>query len=372
MSHWWFCCPRGGCELFEDDYERTRGTDIGNNYTEVVGDWSLVADPVQPLDTCLKEAGTVNAVVVLDSPQATEEEMAIAVKVYWAGVPRIIVNYLNSTNYHYVQIEPLTDTTARWKFFKVTAGVHSLLSWIESETTCTLNGWCIVYVAFGSKNGVDTRVTFSVGSTEGRCQVYGYFICTTYHLLGKKMGFGNGSTTPVYFDDLTFMEFAQPVITGDKCSPCDCECCDDVECEERHCIPWTLTATWKKVGGNGEPGCNDNDGLEVGLTQTGEQEGPSGETQRCNWWQGEDGTDFCGLWSTQLHLARDAVGLDGGPPERLQEFHLYDELGQWFEGVEAPLKEEESTCDPLKLVFGPVSYRYDPYACCEWEITITE
>lgn len=364
--YWWDGCRMtAACLRFTDDYEREA---IGTDWIVVSGDWSLVDVGGNKV---LKEDGTAGA-VIHPIISATDDDMAVGpwdpgetefgLSVYWAGTPRIIVNY-NPDTIITSWVDIHTGEVTTYKFYQ--NGV--LLGEKSRVTTGWSDTWVEVRVSFGKRVDTDHLLTFSIWPTapDGLeyCQTEGYYVCASYAAGQRYCALGNGGSDPVYFDGFSFGDYDIP---ERLCQACDCNC-------EWHCVPWTVVATFEKIS-NDNPDCDENDGLEVELTQSGEDTSGWLIDPECKcWWEHPDVIGFCEI---EEHAAYDLKISLRRSENALTDFSLGMVLNEGLatERIEdIPLIVEESSCNPLKLVFGPLELvGFELPDCCTWNITITK
>jgi len=372
------CCSQSGCEVFYDDFERD---ELGDNWTVVSGGWSIVDDdPPSDHGRVLKESGTLDA-ILRPRYSPSEEDVVVGygrgeiigsdygMWILWTGVPRIIVNYDRALG-TYCHIDIHTGETTVFRMYQSGwfAGEHAI-------NTAGMSGqWVLVRVAFGKKVDLDHKVTFSIGlcsadqQLAALCQVAGYWTCLTYDPGARYCALGNGGTDPVYFSEFAFANFHTPALL---CGPCDCNC-------ENHCVSFALTATFVKVS-DSNPDCDDYDGASQELIQVGHDDSPetpcpNGASCRC-WWRESTPflIEFCGQAEYDIFeialVRKNNTSLDGAD---LSDFAL-EIVSSHMGHMELPLIEIESTCKPLKLVFGPWTPEFFPVpSCCSWNVEITE
>jgi hypothetical protein len=101
MSHMRFggvCCC---CRVLNDDFDRDNSTDLGNNWTEASGDWSILSNG-------LKNAASSGGIALCDSPHPMGECEVVA-RVTWTGGSLaaeggLVTNYVDANNYSYAVI----------------------------------------------------------------------------------------------------------------------------------------------------------------------------------------------------------------------------------------------------------------------------
>lgn len=381
---WWDCChePPADCERFYDDFEREA---IGDDWVVDDGNWSLHDDGA-PHGKVLTESGTSGA-LIYPTTQTEDDDQVVGyaanvvdtpfgdygIWVKWTGIPRIIVN-LNITgetfSFSHVDIHT-GDVTSTFKMYQD----GEFISEHAIDTPGMADTWVLLRVAFGRNVDSDHKTTLSIGLVGGgpqdlaaECQQAGYYVCLNYDAGARYCGLGNGGDSPVYFSDFSLANY--DILGTTLCGPCDCNC-------ENHCVPWDVVATFTKVS-NSNPNCEEYDGTVVELPQVGhdntpETPCPDGEECHCWWHKGDLSIKFCGEDDYEIisvTLARAVSGSLSGASKT--DFGL-SITGTHLGVIDFPLIEEESTCKPLKLVFGPVVLEFGVSPpCCGWTITITE
>lgn len=183
------CCG-GSCSIFADTFDRADADSLGANWTEAAGDFDIVSNQLKTT--------TANSRAMCNTAHPDSLTTAyVAVTMVSCGnvsFPKIIVNYVDASNYHAVVVG-CTTTGAVLTFIKRTAG-----------TDATLKS-----VIIGSGNWT-SNVAIKVCMTPGSliCEVSGPSseiggVATIPHAGGYQVGLAvEGVVTSVIFDDFSF------------------------------------------------------------------------------------------------------------------------------------------------------------------------
>lgn len=119
------CCGPAGCDIFDDEFTRTDSTPGA--------DWTVVwGGGFAPDGSKLVVLG--DGLLIADDAHPDSESYQHVIVRFYAGTNRdkcrIVLDYSDSDNYHYVEIE--CRGVAQLRFYKVTAGVASQIG--DTET----------------------------------------------------------------------------------------------------------------------------------------------------------------------------------------------------------------------------------------------
>ena len=204
-----YCCaPVASCNIFDDDFNRSDSGNLGSDWSEVSGGWNI--------DTCRLECDSDGICICQTAHPDSEARQIVEVDIYGdteADSFQIILDYVDSDNYHYAQWEIVTNEL---KFYKRTGGVSSQLGATETVALAE-STWHSLKACFSG-------TTISASANDGT--VYGR--STTEHG-GYKAGVGGvmGDVDPVYFDDFDYDKYWSA--TNTKCATCSgsLSCCTD-------------------------------------------------------------------------------------------------------------------------------------------------
>lgn len=227
MGNWanW-CCVSGPCIIVTDDFERADDTDLGADWDERSGDWSIDTNR-------LKEAGTSGAMVICTTPNPLGERSYVQIYVYPNGGEkyRIILNYLNDGSYQYVEVEcgasdivltaggqtrtyagasPAWDGTVE---YVMSGGITDGHLWVAFAGNIPLQTYCVW----------DANISLTAG--------------------GNKVGIGNGGTVELFVDIFVFWKHGQDQ-PGCPDPGCWCEYVDGTGQTVRYYIAWKIRLDW--------------------------------------------------------------------------------------------------------------------------------
>jgi hypothetical protein len=210
------CC---GCILyFSDTFNRANSGDIGQNWEEVVGEWSISGNR-------LVESGNPGAVAIVTGVQSITSSHFAECDVIQNSSGEahdVIVNYVDEDNYCWASLlrEPYTTPIP---------GYHELSLHQKSSTGGANALFVTVSGVFDTEVDLyDLEVVFNSGifcarSDDGLNRLEAQ---TNKHIIntnGKMVGLGNSSqvTTPIQFDSFVFSD---EFLRHSECPQCGCIC----------------------------------------------------------------------------------------------------------------------------------------------------
>jgi len=232
------CCCKG-CEVLVDLFNRANSSNIGNQWVEHSGGWSIASNE-------LAEDGTTGLVYTVKHISENRRRVFVTCKDAQNGKAYRLAPAVTSAGTKYIYVE-----------LAVAAGNGTLTLGIS-----TFSG--------GSWNDAAALDTFSLGPVDigqdytlvacltengiygGLLEISGpVWDCTTIN--GPRAGIANAGGA-AEFDDFHWYRHAEDILpdVDGNCIRCDCEC-------EGHCIPKTLTLTLHST-------CPHRDGLTATLT----------------------------------------------------------------------------------------------------------
>lgn len=114
------CAEEVECVLLSDDFERADSSDIGSNWTETAGSWSIASGNLAT------SSGTAFAKALATLPANNGVHIAVTVSGSSSGDrARVIVNYADSSNFTYAEIKFGTGSYIR--LCERVAGTNSVL-----------------------------------------------------------------------------------------------------------------------------------------------------------------------------------------------------------------------------------------------------
>ena len=262
------CCERPNCTVFEDDFGDDEGAGPNSDWTSCAGTWTYTHEEIDLTDyEYIKEAGTSGAAILTVAETHDREQYVGCYLVNFdtGDIARLIVNAVDCSNYHFVEVEQgAADTTIR--IYKREGGSNTLLG---QDTQSHLEAITDFQVCSS-----DESITFSAVTDEGMTGLK-FWVCNPVLFpTGKKAGLGNGGSQDLCFDGFymenyhgddgayTYTPGVSPIglayLANPQCCYQQCFCVDGAT---PYCIPWELTVTFFN-----EENCAALDGIEVDLT----------------------------------------------------------------------------------------------------------
>lgn len=198
-------CPCCGCEYHFDDFNRSSSTDVGGDYTETSGDWSIVDFGGGEGSLLIQNS---NAVLTIDKGALNDGVAGFVHFAFHAGDEvRFLLNYTDSDNYHFVQLEigtgGISSFTAELSIWERSSGTNNLL--MMRKTIAPAQKFGVLYVYWGTHpDGYTYIAAYSPSSningySSDECYVEVRGITFTSN--DKALATG-ALTSAVYFDSL--------------------------------------------------------------------------------------------------------------------------------------------------------------------------
>lgn len=231
------CC--GDCTQFSDNFNRANSSDIGSDWSEESGNWSissnkLVAAAAGAIATT-QVSLTLPYVIFVTARATSASDEA---KVIW--------NYVDTDNYTYLHVT--FDSSSRWRIFKRVAGVETSLDFVNvSDANVDTDLFIAVCVKSSS-----TIVAFSLSSSESS---YETILATGRDTAQTECGLGvTTQAGSITFDDFRVDHHGA---TQSGCFICDFPC--------DHCIDGIAPVEWQVVitGMAGPNDCANFDGTWI-------------------------------------------------------------------------------------------------------------
>jgi hypothetical protein len=222
------CCKRRptGCVILDDTFDRSDSTDLGSDWDEKSGNWSIDSN-------ALKEAGTPGSQVVTTkrNPYSSRGVVTVNIMPVDGSIYRIYLNCTSAGSGKLLEIE-------------ATTGSVTLRAGSEERTYTTGGGWDInlrplIVTAFYDYNPTSPYDGF----------LYLALAHSTFHACvwdndagapisgGRYAALGNGGSTEVQFDDFWY---AAHYRDNPECPDIGCWCDPAGEGTRRHYLPWRL------------------------------------------------------------------------------------------------------------------------------------
>jgi len=198
------CCM--GCVYFRDYFDRADSTDLGSDWSEDAGSWSISSQELL--------GSSANGVCACqESHPDGDDEFVVSAKVTLqasSSVARIIVDYTDTSNYTFAEYS-VSGGTATLALYVRSGGSNSL----QDSTTFTWAWSTSIWLMLCVRGDVVKVSTSATGSSwAGRIAE---FITTT----GSSAGCGTGSTGNVKFDSFQLSQHGDVV---EDCEACAGEC----------------------------------------------------------------------------------------------------------------------------------------------------
>lgn len=330
------CCP-GECYVFYDQFNRSDSTDLGADWTEVVGYWSIVAKR-------LVEVGTADAkaITTAEVPADSAGEMDAFVQVYnysVGDVYRLYVAWDSTSEYYMLQVTYLGGD----EWYIELCHNTSVLATATQQATVFGVPPTTNYVVLQACIDSDGNFQGGVISTLDEMA----WITDSGTPFGRKAGVGHDNTGGAVFDEFYFTELRTDDIV---CSACWCHCNGNVP--SKRLLATVYNATDRAA-------CLD--GLQCYLDYDWNGGVP--------FWSGTIHRTGGGDCDIEFKVLCDAT-IDLDCPGR--EWTLENLLGSCCTNLAGggefgctPITPDcdTSTCWPLNLVFGPFEMRDDDLIC---------
>lgn len=200
------CCRQ--CEYFSDDFGRSNNDNLGDDWSEVAGAWSILSNQLV--------TSSSNALCVCQQPEP-DGDVALVVEVSVTlktnnDQTRVIVGYQDTTNYYYVQLQ--SGVTNGVKIFRRVAGIDTQIS------TNRIRG-------INNNTPYLVRVCATTSAVAAYVDSYpyaGYSESVPVGLAG--IGTGSIGAPGVVFDDFTLSRH-RSIMDGCPWCPSTCVFCSD-------------------------------------------------------------------------------------------------------------------------------------------------
>jgi len=347
------CCIQGGCEIGEDFFNRTSSTNIGSDWTELSGDWEIVAvgtTPPQGELHCVDDGIALWVKKHISSKQYPSFVVSVELPNVVVGcVYGIIVNSnLTGTDYYWAKYTPATPSAGNVNGTLVLGKGANTIKTLNLGTITAAQAatdklkMCIGEHPHGSGNGIlsaglDAYDQAVWDSDVSVINYYGY--CGLY-------GEPADENTPAEFDNF----YAEEGWWSDQdCPTCLCRCYDSLT--DHRVLPMVLKLIWNVEGDNATLiGCYDL--VEVTLNWD-----DASET-----WKGELDPNPCAASCSGSGFTGDTIPFQlECDNETLTGHNLIIGLQPIGTDVEM-FATSASTCLPLSLVF---SFRNGANVACE-------
>jgi len=333
------CCCDRPCIIVEDDFNRVNNTDLGPKWVEVSGDSEIVSNTLLQIPG----PGLVRTVASHPVNHVSGLVYGTAKNLQNGKRYRLIINYVDSSNYVYAEIYCTSSEVATVGIYNMAGGSPTTLA--EVTNVGYLAGDEAYMLLCRSNDAVflDTvlaTVIWSCLNDNG----------------GRKAGLANGGSTALEWDDFQFTEHK---ITNADCPECYCDC-------DGNCIPKTLTLT---VLASGLCACNDGAYTTISYTTP---------IENCTWF----GTlDLDDMWSCEGSIGTwEFTFLRVNGPSGQRFYLCMLPLGIGLCGDPGPCAvggngggsfDYSHTCSPLSVLFGPFSCDTQGGICTYWiQITL--
>lgn len=189
------CCPCEDCRLLRDDFNRAAGTDLGANWTETAGQWTLESPSRLATDD--------TSAIVLSTTSSSAVGIAVTAKGASGDKIRLIAGYQNSSNYFYAEF---TWGTGVIKLYKRASGSDTLLQ--TGTGTLAANEYARIFFCLDGAGEMKARTTAGAGV---------YVTASSTAPTGSQYGIGTGDTNS---GDVQFALFDSYVIST-ACEACE-------------------------------------------------------------------------------------------------------------------------------------------------------
>lgn len=319
------CCD---CEEYEDNFNRADNDDLGDDWTEVSGDWSIASSE-------LSEAGA-SAIAIYDKAMPTQWMKAriTIVDEQCGDVYKLYVSWKDANNHVYGMYELLCTTSYPAPGYNYRISLHSVSGGVDTEIDSLeeyFQEWPKDHRQFSVCNS--TKIAMVSLDDSSLCTIYADGIDVGSE--AKYSGVGHENTHTSTFDDWYVGEVSYTKKDKDgnllcPCSGANCICDEYVLGHELHGVY------------EGEGDCDNLDGISFTMSRV-----------RC----GADAA--AGMFratqvGTCLEGTRYEIYCASGSPVEDWELHISegDSIhGCGYVGDAYLSPEPGSTCDPLYLVY---------------------
>ena len=194
------CCPCDACRLLRDDFNRTAGTDLGANWTETAGQWTLESPSRLATDD--------TSAIVLSTTSSSAVGIAVTAKGASGDKIRLIAGYQNASNYFYAEFTWGSGTIS---IYERSGGSDTLLQTGTEFGTLTANEYARIYFCSDGSGTFVARTTSGGGLNVG---------ASGSTPTGSQYGLGTGTTNG---GSVEFSRFESYVISA-ACEDCN-RCC---------------------------------------------------------------------------------------------------------------------------------------------------
>ena len=329
-------CSKGDCFIHRQDFKQLEISASVTGFTEISGTWAIVEDPDNVEETILEEIGTSGAQLISNTPipdGSPDDVNMIATANFRCATgikPRVFVNWLNSTNYFYVEYD--YDAEVMTIYDKSDTPLANVS--VPAPDAGEEASFKVCITRFGTITAdFDNAVTYA---------------CASPIAGGKYAGIGNGSAVTTYWTRFTL---ERHYWSDPTCEFCICTCAGS-------CVEKELLATFVMPAASQ---CDSLDGVTFNLDlatfdpNTGEM----------TWeWDGAPAFWECGVcradWVLICEWDPESPASFGNWRILSDTLDLCSPTGPFYVDTEA------STCDPLYLVFRGQDWgeEGEPYTCC--------
>lgn len=122
------CCPCEDCRVFRDPFNRAPGTDMGSNWSEVAGDWTLTA-----YGTARIESANAQLISTSAASQVGVKLMSMVRADASGDIVRLILSYVDADNYLFAEWK--CGSNGYLRIYERDTGTDTLLDEVDAATS---------------------------------------------------------------------------------------------------------------------------------------------------------------------------------------------------------------------------------------------
>lgn len=363
-KHMKCCCP--DCELTTDDFNRANENPVTGNWSEISGDWGIVSNQLVnvtpgPLIT-----------TVQPQPSGRPTNGTYSTKIFFkcvninpGAVYEIICGYTDANNYDFIRLTARAHPSDNFdvEFVRYATGETVLMDVsthpgglpMEYSDPTGTNGYFEGKICYSLNDWTLDATTGASESGGPGIDVHGSETEWTYTGSGGQAtlpsGLGNAGFRDGDFDDFAFHMHWESLA---KCDYCSCLCKSTEDINEYAQLPEELLVSF--IPNNSTTEDYGADFNTAALLVTQDDGSGNLSPRKFQWKNGSDGTGtptgLSGRFTCEDNTTGAKLGL--AVPTACGTFYYGDNTPA-SGYIYADIDWSQSTCDPLYLVFGPLS-----------------
>ena len=211
-------CPCCGCDYHFDDFNRSSSTNVGGDYTETSGDWSIVDFGGGEGSLLIQNANAVLTVDVAHPGAEANGVVGFAFYAFHAGDQvRWLFDYADADNYYFVQVT--VGSSGTLAIYQRSGGTNTLL---ESTTVNAPAGQFLsLFVYWGERCGGETGsyvLAYMPDDAFNPDEALVAVETSGFSNDAKALATGN-LTSGIYFDQFTLWKHSSESSASCPCAP---------------------------------------------------------------------------------------------------------------------------------------------------------